>query len=506
MVKKQLLRNSLTGIIQLVFSAILTFISVPIFINKLGLVLYGVFTVLSVIGNLNFLTNFGLNGSLLVYLAQQGKCKESDHDIIVTQVFIILIVSVFSFLTIFFKEFIVINLFGIPQQFIPEGQKLLIYLVLSNALLIIGQTNSAILDAIQKIYITNICQFIYSLVYWVGMIIIVSRGGSLSNLGLNALAAAIIWLILISVSSYRYWGKLKFTGVLAEFKRIMIKQLSYGFKIYLSGLAGFLFEPLSKILLSNFIGLQSVAFFEIGAKVKGQINSLVTKALYPLYPYIANSPINSVLKRNLFDFSKKIQLITIPISVLVIFEMPILLKLWLGNQDSTVIDVFVIIMTVTLLLFSPSVYIIYQYLAAKNMADRNIWVQVLSAFVNISVFFSTYKLIGLYAILLSNSFAFLSSFLLCSYYQMKYFDANYLVEYIYFVKIYSYGITCSVLCLFISFILPNEFCVLIVFPLFVASTFVLFLRWFRILNSKDLDLYFGTIPSVNVWLARLFIK
>ena len=101
---KKILNNSISGIIQFILVAILTLISVPIFINKLGIELYGVFAIVSVIGNLNILSNLGLNGALLVYVAKQGKCKESDYDFVVTLIILSIILLVFISLAIIFMD------------------------------------------------------------------------------------------------------------------------------------------------------------------------------------------------------------------------------------------------------------------------------------------------------------------------------------------------------------------------------------------------------------------
>ena len=46
--KKVLINNSISGVCQLVITALLTFFSIPVFIHKLGTDLYGVFALVSV--------------------------------------------------------------------------------------------------------------------------------------------------------------------------------------------------------------------------------------------------------------------------------------------------------------------------------------------------------------------------------------------------------------------------------------------------------------------------
>ena len=66
--KKVLINNSISGVCQLVITALLTFFSIPVFIHKLGTDLYGVFALVSVIGNLNLLSRtYYVLFSLVVY-------------------------------------------------------------------------------------------------------------------------------------------------------------------------------------------------------------------------------------------------------------------------------------------------------------------------------------------------------------------------------------------------------------------------------------------------------
>ena len=72
---KQIIRNSATGVMQFVVVAVLTFICVPVFMNNLGIEAYGIFSVVTVIGNLNFFSTFGLSNVLLILLSSQGKSE-----------------------------------------------------------------------------------------------------------------------------------------------------------------------------------------------------------------------------------------------------------------------------------------------------------------------------------------------------------------------------------------------------------------------------------------------
>jgi O-antigen/teichoic acid export membrane protein len=505
MAGKQLIKNSFIGIIQFILTAILTLISVPVFIHKLGMELYGIFAVVSVVGNLNLLANFGLNSALLVYVAKQGKCRESDHDIIVTQIIMGALTTIFTILAIVFSDFIIRDVFSIPVEYKVEAKNLLLFLVFANSFLLFGQTYTAIIDAKQKLHITYICQFIYSLIYWGGMILVLSLGGHLTMIGMIAFITSIIWFFLVMFFSLRIWGKLEINGVLKNFKKTAKKQLTYGFKIYLAGLTGFMFEPFSKILLSNFIGLNAVALFEIGIRIKSQINGLFSKAFYPLLPFIANSPDNYDLKSKVFDFSKKIQLIVIPICIVLVFILTVLTNLWLGNVNFEQASVFTITLTISMLLFSTPILPIYLYLAAKNKADKNIWIQFSSVVVNTILFITFYRIMGLYTILFSNSFAFLASYSIGNYYHYKYLGANFRKESPYYLKLIIFGITCSIACVLVRHFIPFSLWDLLIYPFIVGLSFIFFVRHQKLLTNDDMELYFGYIPFLKNNLIRLLI-
>jgi len=113
--KKVLINNSISGVCQLVITALLTFFSIPVFIHKLGTDLYGVFALVSVIGNLNLFTNLGLDVSLTKFIAEQGKSTESDKDILVSLILSSSIIVPVSIIAYLLRSFFLGSLLDIPD-------------------------------------------------------------------------------------------------------------------------------------------------------------------------------------------------------------------------------------------------------------------------------------------------------------------------------------------------------------------------------------------------------
>lgn len=139
MSKKQLLFGSASGVIHLGFISLLTLICIPIFIKKLGSDAYGVFAVVSIIGNLNVFTNLGINTSLIKFLAEQGKKRESDYDIIISICLLILIIVPVTILLFLLKDILILKVFKVPVEFYDQTSILFTFLLFSNIVLLIGQ-------------------------------------------------------------------------------------------------------------------------------------------------------------------------------------------------------------------------------------------------------------------------------------------------------------------------------------------------------------------------------
>lgn len=418
--------NSASGLVQFILTAVLMFLSIPIFINRLGEVAFGVFSTVAVVGNLTLFANLSLDSALVKFLAEQGKTKESNYDIVVSLIIVSSILIPLSFIAYLFREFIVVDILNIPKEYVSDALVLTECFLIANALLLIGRIVTSILDSLHKVYLTNFAMFIYNIAYWGGIIIIVSLGHTLKEIGLAILVAAAAWFVLIIVLALKEWGRVDLQGLRLNFKRIAKKQISYTSKIYAGSLLAILFEPLTKVLIANFAGgVVMVGAYEIGTRVKGQIMALFIKILYPIYPIIARltdkERIGNIINRMTYTLC----FLVLPIVILVTFGAESFLNLWIGREsinESVVLSV--IVLTNTALLFSIVVTPVFYYIRAKNHAEKEIYIQGVNVIVNIAVILLLYSNLGFYSALLSNAMALFASFCLCLYYQYKYLNFN----------------------------------------------------------------------------------
>jgi len=411
-------KNSLSGIGQLVLTGVLTFISIPVFIRVLGEEAYGAFSIVTLAGNLNIFVNLGLNSALLNFLCVHGRSKESNYNIAATLLLLVVIVVPLSVLAITFQQAILQQFLGLSNRLYEQVSVLYRCVVVANLLLLIGQTFTTILDSQQRIYLTNLYQFIYSLLYWGGMIIIVSMGYGMSGGGWAVIGAASVWLVFVVTTALTVWGKPNLTGFWAAFPRIARQQLTIGASVYSAGLMNMLFEPMTKLLVSRLIGVTEVGYLEIAHKIRSQLWAIMQKLTYPLYPQISHLTDVSSIHRMMTAFQRRMLVLIVPFLLFFFLALPTALSLWLPKANDV---------TILATLCISSAYMLgtisippYYFMMSHQHGKMTVFVQAVNVTVNGLVIFFTYQWMGFNGVILANSLAILSSLTVCLYYQQRY--------------------------------------------------------------------------------------
>lgn len=503
--KKILIKNSIFGVIQIAINLVLIFIALPIFIQKLGIENYGIYSLISIIGNLNIFLNLGLTSALVRFIAAQGKSKESNIDIFVNVIIQGIGISILTVILLGFNNIILIKILKIPAEKLNNDIiSLYFWVVLANFILFIGQTFKAILDALQKIYITSIQQIVYNIIYWGIIILVVYLDLGLTSVGFAIFLSALIWFLLTIVSAFKEWGEFSIRGFRRYFLSSIRKQLGYSLKIYTSGIIGFFYEPFSKLLVSHFIGIKEVGFLDIAFRIKNYIWGFMSKIFYPLFPFISQHSDLSIVRKFVHDIEQKTFYLIIPIVVTIILIIDPFITIWIHNHMYYVaMSIGAII--ISHLIFSSTVIPNYQFLMVKGHEKKTILLQLNNVLVNALVFFVCVKTFGYYAIIISNVVAIMSSFFLSLYYQKKYlnsliFDSvsQVINLIIIFLIIISVGIVSKRL------LKGQELLIILIIPLLVISLTLLLFKIFHIINEEDIYRYFGKNNKLSNLLAKFY--
>lgn len=392
-------KSSISGIAQVLLMAVLTLVGIPIFINYLGTERYGLFALVSLIGNLNVFTNLGLNQSLVKFVAERKDVPHANAYIVSAWVMIHLLVVPACLLCWFFDDTI-LRLLSVPTHLLAEVRNLYALLLIANYFLLVGQLFTSVLDAIQKNHLTNTWQSCYNIMYWAGGIValVVFKGG-LTSLGFVTLLSAMGWFILVGLSFAKHWGlpNIPSTSMLKQTSRILIK---YSSKMYTIGLLTMLYEPLTKIIVGRFFGVQEVGFLEIGFRVRGLLWGLVSKITYPLYPWIASIEDPKVVKTILLTSQRYLFCFVAPVVLIIGYCAHDFLYLWLESNNALLIK-SVVVISVSFVVGSLALPH-YYFLLAKNYENRALFLQVSGVVVNLFLLLVLCPPLGFEGVLFAN--------------------------------------------------------------------------------------------------------
>lgn len=418
--KHLLFKNALYGGTQFLIGIVLTFIGVPIFNKYLGAELYGLFAAITVFGNLNLLASLGINVSLIKHLAEQGKTLKSNMDIATSLLLSIGLATLLALL-IFLNIPHILSFLHVNFLYYNDAKALLVLSSIGGLISIIGQVFAAILDAQNKVYVNNSLQSLYNILYWVGIIVVLYMGKGLYAIAWIVLIANAVWFLLLMFFSIRSWQFFSFQFSMDLCKQSFRKQFNYGGKIYLSGILGFLFEPLTKLLLAQLTGLREVGYLDIALRLKAQVWGLFNKILYPITPYIATETNMAIALKLINTVERILTVLAIPIAAITYLVMPDFIQLWLHKSvvDSKHIIDAATFITIAYILFSIPIIPLYSFFAIKSKPIYSVYMQATNAGTNLLLLMILVPWLHFNAVVISISASIFLSYILLQYLRKK---------------------------------------------------------------------------------------
>ena len=498
--KKLFAKNSMSGFIQKIIIAAVTFLAIPVFIHVKGAQIYGIFAAVAVLGELGRLTEMGFNKTLVKFLSVQGKTKESTHDIIVATMVVASLLIVLTTILFLMSDFILLKLLNIPDNFIYQSKQLYFFAITANSLLILGNLFSSVIESQRFIYKINLLQLIYSVLYWGLIIIVLLLGWDLREIGIVIFLSAIVWFLLITGMMRSIWGKFDMNGFFKYFKTSLKKQTTYSVKVYMSSLLSMFEEPLIKILVANFFGLTYVGFFDIAIRIKSQIYRLLQSLIYPVFQLFSELKDPKILNSYMREIEEKLFLLMIPLCVIMASTMGSFIHLWLGPGESAIVYSVIFITAGALALqltILPTVYYLTIYHPTVLVLT-----QIAGIIFNIAVIYFLKKLMGYSSLYLSFTIYYLTNLVLRLYYQKKYLGTILFSDKSFLYRFISGMLILSICGFFISFLLSNQPIVnLIITPLSLIILSFFIFKNFKLIVLQDFDRY-PIIKFAQKWFFR----
>ncbi len=495
--KKLLTRNSLSGFVQKIIIAVVTFLAIPIFIRTKGAQVYGIFATIGVLGELGRLTELGFNKTLVKFLSVQGKTKESTHDIVVASSVVMILLIPLTVCLLLADNFVLSYILKIPKTDIDQSRQFYYYAVSANFFLLLGSLYSSVIESQRLIYKINQLQLIYSLLYWGLIILAIVLGFGLREIGIAIFISALIWFILTVIMLRVIWGRFDLTGFRSYVKTSLKKLTNYSVKIYLSSLLGFFEEPLLKIMVSHFFGIRYVGFLDIGIRVKSQLYRLLQTLVYPLFQLFSELTDKKNISFIMKDIEEKLFLLITPLCIILATCSGSFIHLWLGSNESSIILSVIVITVGSLLLLLTNLPTLY-YLTIYHPVIL-VFTQVVGIVVSVTLVYVGHYFIGYSSVYLSFLGSYGVDFYMRLYYQKKFLNCTLFTNEGYLFRFVGGMLLLAIIGATLSYIFRyNNIINLLVTPATLIIVTFLLIKYLKLITNEDIERY-PVLQTARKW-------
>ncbi|MHA1344565.1 MAG: oligosaccharide flippase family protein [Promethearchaeota archaeon] len=329
-------RNVIWNISGFLFSVIITFFSVPIFVSLLGEDNYGLYVLFQSIMSGIYIMRFGVSPATVKYVSEnigREDYRGANKFINTTLCFNLLIGIVGAIMIILLSGPMSQKIFKIPIESQLIAKECFYWVAFGWIISQIVETLSGIPLAFQNFKLVAIGRsLLFGLITILGLIVLYV-GGSLINL----MQVNVIGLI---ISAFVWWllNKIKFSKLKIRVRfewEIFKKTISYGLWQTLAGLGGMLYHKVDKIIIGIFLSPAAIGYYNLPVMICSRAYEGLYKSgtvFFPLISYLQGKDDRERIYRYFINGSWIIGVLSTICFVPLILFGKAFLKLWISQK------------------------------------------------------------------------------------------------------------------------------------------------------------------------------
>ena len=332
---KKIIKNTLFSSVGRIWQILVLVLLTPYILHKLGVEAFAVWSLVFVAANYLGLLDFGIRTSFAKYIAEYHAKKDQGaiNAVINCGLLFYFGLSVLIIgLTLILREQILL-LLKVPPSVYPESMFAILGMVLVFSLSNTFSIFEAILVGLQRMDIQNKILIFVSFFNVAGTFFFLEKGFGIRGLVINYGIVILITVLLNVFFSYRLvpyirwgWSKVR--------RDIFRKLFNFGIKMQICNFAVMVHTQADKIILSHFLGLSFVTFYDLGQKAANAVRTLPMLLLTALVPAVSELEANNDRERLIRLYhrgSKYISLMVFPLIFFSIIVARELFNLWVGE-------------------------------------------------------------------------------------------------------------------------------------------------------------------------------
>jgi O-antigen/teichoic acid export membrane protein len=403
--KKQISKNVLFSILEVVISSLLLFILYRYIIEFAGVASLGVWSLVLATTSVARMGELGIGGCVVKYVANylgRGD-KQTASNVIETALLALTALLLVLGPAIYL---LLINLlpYLLSGNDLALGKSLLPYALISLFFNMIITVVYSGLDGCQRVDVSKTILMLGNLLYLGLSFFFVTHYG-IMGLAFSQVIQAIFVLLVSWVMLYQILEDLPLIPL--NFSKELLREIFvYGINFQAITIMSILMEPLSKALLSRYGGVEILGYYEMANKLIVKMKSLLVNANQVLVPVYASEQAQN--ENNISEiYTKNIRLlmfIALPFYLFWMAIAPEISQIWIGNSVSVFIwsMIFLSFSWLFVTLSGPA----YFAFIGLGVLRRPIQGHLLMAIINTMVGILLGELFGYKGVLIATSIAF----------------------------------------------------------------------------------------------------
>jgi O-antigen/teichoic acid export membrane protein len=354
--KEKIIKNTLYNIMSYGYSAIIGFLIVPFTLKNLGINLYGIWALVSLVTGYFSLIDFGIGQSFERYIAEfkaRNDTKSLNYVInsgLLFYLILFLILLPLSFLSLKF----LIKILKIPENFENEAEFIfrwaIIYIGFSN----IFNLFYSCIRGFQRMDITGKITIFLTTLHALGIIFFLKNGWSVKGLMVNNFLVYSIGGLIYLFFLFKIFPEIELNFLLFE-KNILKRLSKFGFKRWLTAIEEVITYQTDKFFISHFLNVSLVGIYQIGYTIPDKLANMIRLLNSAVVPASAELKAiddkERIIKLHFLGL-KYVSTVAFPLMFFIFVSAPLIINIWVGpgyEKSIIVLRLFSLIFLITLL-------------------------------------------------------------------------------------------------------------------------------------------------------------
>lgn len=391
-------KNSIFNVMRIFLTIPVLLIITPYIIRNIGREEFGIWALVGVLSSYAQLSDFGITESLIKFMAESKARNDIDglNQLVNTAFLIYAIMSLVCcliFLSIL--PFIIESILCIPMVLQTKTSHVFaIAIILFFINMLMGVFGSLIIG-FQRMEYSNIISAISTVITVCGTFLFLHNGFGLTGLVYNNALVTCFVIVSNCVVARQLFPQLRINPFVYFNKSTLKRIFGFSWKVQITNITQLMVFQIDRVLLSHYVGLEAVGFYEIASRVASQARMLVVSVFTPMVPAASSLQATNEYEKvaGLYKRAcKYMALAAIPLSVLIISLAHPFIRTWMGEgfEISAYTLQFLMAAYMFNLLTGPGSFI----LSGINMPEISMKSSLLAGFTNLVLCFSLVTMFG----------------------------------------------------------------------------------------------------------------